>query len=78
MVNQSEQPPVVVQNSNDGGDGGTGGAGVLAAVALVAIILVGIWWFGFGPNSGGAPPSDTTDQVQSIAPLPSLAPASGG
>ena len=34
---------------------------------LVAIILVGIWWFGFGPNSGGTPPSNTTDPLRTVA-----------
>jgi hypothetical protein len=68
-------PPVVVQNTQDGG-GSSGGMGVVAIVALVAIVLVGIWWFGFGPGTGGGT-TDTPDTAPpSSAPVQSVPPAS--
>jgi hypothetical protein len=75
MHASDEQPPVVVQNTQEGGGGG--GVGVVAVVALVALVLVGIWWFGFGPGTGGggttptneAPPAASSAPIQS-APAP--------
>jgi hypothetical protein len=40
-------------------------------VALVAIILVGIWWFGFGPGtgSGGTTAPEEAPPPASTAPI---------
>jgi hypothetical protein len=69
----SGQPPVVIQNTQEGSGGGGNSTGVLAIVALVALVVLGIWWFGFGPGAGEPAPA-TAPPAQSSAPVQSTAP----
>ena len=67
---QDDHDVVVVDRS-----GGGGGAATILGVIVIALLIVGIWFFAFGPGQGTF--GGTTDQPNDInvnVELPSVAP----
>jgi hypothetical protein len=70
MSNEHHDRDVVVVDRQGGG-----GAGLILGVIVIALLLVGIWYFAFGPGQGTF--GGSTDQPNDInvnVELPSVAP----
>jgi hypothetical protein len=69
MSNEHNDRDVVVV------DRGSGGAGTIIGVIVIALLLIGIWYFAFGPGQGtfgGA--TDQPNDINVNVELPSVAP----
>ena len=69
MSNEHHDSDVVVV------DRGGGGAGLILGVIVIALLLVGIWYFAFGPGQGAFSGTDQPNDINVNVELPSVAPA---